>query len=270
MIDAGDGIMIKLVLCDIDGTLIDSSEILSNKALVLAQKLHKKGIYFSLATGRVESMAEPYVRQLGIEIPYIACNGVTIARGNEIIQRNQIPLSELKELVYEADRLGMSVIYSIEGKETVFRVTPWILSQRKKFDRYHKEHRFTEKEWNTLFVDKLSIMDDKLDGRISIIEDICRKLPPEYGFTRYVDRSVEVVNGKASKGNAVHILADYLGVDLKEILAIGDHQNDIEMLSEAGIGVAVANATHEVKQAADYVCKKSYIDGVIEAVEAFC
>ena len=53
-------------------------------------------------------------------------------------------------------------------------------------------------------------------------------------------------------------------------MAIGDHQNDIEMISEAGIGVAVANAIDPVKRVADYVCENRCIDGVIEAMEKYC
>ena len=66
------------------------------------------------------------------------------------------------------------------------------------------------------------------------------------------------------------LLAQHLEIDLKDIMAIGDHQNDIEMLTEAGIGVAVGNATDEAKNSADFVAEGRCIDGVAEAVEKYC
>lgn len=262
--------MIKLVVSDMDGTLIDDSEVLGSKALQVAQILKEKKILFSLATGRVESMTEAYAKQLNIQVPYIVCNGATIVHGRKIMQRYQVPLLGLKDVILTADQLGMSIIYSINGLERVFRFTPWVMEQQRMFDRYHQKHAFSEEEWNTLVVDKISIMDDENNSRIAMIEDMCIKLPAVYGFTRYVDRSVEVVHGEATKASGVRAVAKYLGIDLREIMVIGDHQNDIEMLREAGVGVAVANATPELRSVADYVCQHSHVDGVLEAIGIFC
>ena len=60
-----------------------------------------------------------------------------------------------------------------------------------------------------------------------------------YGFTRYTNKAVEIVNKNSTKASALQILSQHLDIDLEDILAIGDHQNDIEMLREAGVGVAV-------------------------------
>lgn len=252
-----------------DGTLIDKDEVLSDKAIALSHRLKDSGIMFSLATGRVEYLADDYVRQLGLTVPYIACNGATLVDGSRVIERKQIPVAPLACIIEEADLMGMSIIYSREGRESVWRETPWILDQRRRFDRYHEVHRFTPEEWDSLTVDKVSIMDDERDGRIACIESMCKHLPASYGFTRYVDRSVEIVDSSANKANGIAHLARYLGVDMDEVMAIGDHQNDIEMLTSVGIGAAVANATEEVKEIADYVCKNRCIDGVIEAVEHY-
>lgn len=260
---------IRLVVTDMDGTLIDSDEILSDKAVMLSRRLRDAGIMFSLATGRVEYLADDYVRRLELSIPYIACNGATLVDGRNVIARKQIPVLALSSIIEEADRMGMSIIYSREGLETVWRETRWILLQRERFNRYHDVHAFTFQEWQTVSVDKVMIMDDEREGGISRIEALCRDLPPIFGFTRYMDRSIEIVNGDANKANGISRLASYLGVKMDEVMAIGDHQNDIEMLMNAGIGVAVANATEEVKEIADYVCTNRCIDGVIEAVDHY-
>lgn len=262
--------MVKLVISDMDGTLIDKDEILSNKAIEIARALQERGILFTIATGRVECMADNYVNKLGIKIPYIACNGVTIVRGEEVLRRNKIPLKGLRPIMEKANAMGMSLVYSVDGKESIYKVTPWVERQRKEFGRYHEWHPPNEVEWSTLYIDKLMIMDDVRDGAIAILEDMCKELPEVYGFTRYTNKSVEIVNKDSTKASALRELVRMLGIDMRDVLAIGDHQNDIEMIQEAGIGAAVLNATDDLKAAADYIAKARCVDGVGEAVERFC
>ena len=109
--------MVKLVISDMDGTLIDRDEVLPKKAVEMAHALREKGILFTIATGRVECMAEKYVQELDIQIPYIACNGVTIVQGDTVLKRNKIPLKGLQGIIRKADEMGMSLVYSIDGKE---------------------------------------------------------------------------------------------------------------------------------------------------------
>lgn len=262
--------MVKLVISDMDGTLIDRDEVLPEKAVNIVHALKEKGIMFTIATGRVECMADAYIKKLGITIPYIACNGVTIVDKQKILKRNKIPLKGLRNIVEQADRMNMSLVYSIGGKETVYKVTPWIMAQRDTFNRYFDTHIFTEQEWESLYIDKLMIMDDVREGAIGILEELCKKLPDMYGFTRYTNKAVEIVNKNSTKASALQALSQYLDIKLENVLAIGDHQNDIEMLREAGVGVAVGNATEEAKKAADFVAQGRCIDGVEEAVKKYC
>lgn len=262
--------MIKLVISDVDGTLIDKDEVLSSRAVKMAKALHDKGTLFTIATGRVECLADKYVKELGIQIPYIACNGVTIVKGNEVIQRNKIPLLGLRSIIEKADSMGMTLVYSIDGEESVYKVTPWVESQRIKFDRYHKVHLLEEEDWKNLYIDKLMIMDDVREGAIQVLEDMCKELPEEYGFTRYTNKSVEVVNKASTKASALQELVKILGIEMQEVLALGDHQNDIEMIQKSGIGAAVSNATEDLKAAADYIASNRCVDGVLETVEKFC
>ena len=262
--------MVKLVVSDMDGTLIDRDEVLSEKAVKIVEELKKKGILFTVATGRAESMASEYVKVLGVEIPYIACNGVTIVNNDEILLRNKVPLKGLQSVVEQAERMNMSMVYSIDGIERVYKTTPWIENQRRSFDRYHEEHRFTRDDWETLYIDKLMIMDEERKGAIVILEDMCKQLSGEYGFTRYTNKSVEIVNKNSTKASALQVVTKHLGIEMKDVLAIGDHRNDLEMLLQAGIGAVVANGIDEVKEEADYVAGRACIDGVQEIVEKFC
>ena len=261
--------MIKLVISDIDGTLIDETEVLSQTALEVAEYLQQRGVMLTLATGRAEYIAEDYARRMGVTAPYITCNGATIVQGNEVLLRQQIPLAPMRAMLERADAQGLSLIYTIEGKETVYRTTPWVEEQRRLFDRYHQVHAFTEEEWNSWKVEKVTIMDNSLCGVIGQYDQLCAQLPPEFGYTRYLDRAVEVVSSQASKGAAARLLIQRLGLQPEEVLAAGDHQNDIDMIRMAGIGVAVGNATPQLKEQADYIAQGSCAQGLLEAVRHF-
>lgn len=77
--------MIKLVVTDVDGTIVAKDEILHPEVPALAKQLRRQGIIYTIATGRVESQVEEYVKQLELDdTPYIACNGGVIVRGGQV------------------------------------------------------------------------------------------------------------------------------------------------------------------------------------------
>jgi len=78
-----------------------------------------------------------------------------------------------------------------------------------------------------------------------------------------------IVDANVSKGKALRYIAEKIGLDVKDFLAIGDSENDIELLKTAGFGIAVANADTKLKDAADLVTSKNDGEGVIEALEFF-
>jgi Cof subfamily protein (haloacid dehalogenase superfamily) len=80
----------------------------------------------------------------------------------------------------------------------------------------------------------------------------------------------ETVSKKAGKEEGLKKVCELLGVNKSEVMAFGDNGNDMEMIREAGFGVAVANAREEVKAAADYVCESNDEDGVAKTIRKFC
>jgi Cof subfamily protein (haloacid dehalogenase superfamily) len=87
--------------------------------------------------------------------------------------------------------------------------------------------------------------------------------------TQAVPEYIEVLPPGASKGRGVRMLLDDLGIEPEEMLAIGDGENDLEMLQMAGVGVAMGNGKTAVKAIADYVTSDNNHSGVAEAIEKF-
>ena len=126
----------------------------------------------------------------------------------------------------------------------------------------------TDDVWDQM-VHKVYIVDDGRTGIIGEIADRLRAMNGEYSFFQYQQFSMEIVAPGCSKASGLRTLLDYLKVAPEEVMAIGDHTNDMEVISMVGMGVAVANAQEEVKAIADYVTEKERAEGVEEAIRRF-
>lgn len=262
---------IKLIVSDIDCTLIGRDEILPADASAIVPALRRKNVMFTLASGRVETNALQFVRKMGIEIPYVATNGAVIADPEgHVIVKKKIAAFPAKEIMDKAFENHLAVIYTVDGIEYVFDDdVPYIRKYPHRFKRDGICHRLTDDEYASLELDKVSIMSDVDDGAIEELEKMCIGHEADFIYTRYQDRSIELVNRTATKANAVIELSSMLGLSMDNVMFIGDHQNDIELIKSAGVGCAVGNATPDAKAAADYVCKNEMFEGVKEAVRKF-
>lgn len=261
--------MIKMVITDVDGTIVGKDEVLHPQMITFAKELKQRGIYYTIATGRVDGLVQKYIQDMEIEIPYSACNGGTIGRKDEILYRKTIPLKELEPIIDLADEMGMSLMYSIGGVESAYRFTEYVAAQQKDYNRYHNPVGFTRKQWNTLQIEKLIVMALHRDGSIGMIEELCKKLPAEIGYKRYKDKAIDILPGDAAKEAGVRELAGMMNVRMEEVLFAGDDLNDVEAIKEAGIGVAVGNAQECAKLAADYIALEHNYKGVMEAVRKY-
>jgi Cof subfamily protein (haloacid dehalogenase superfamily) len=101
-----------------------------------------------------------------------------------------------------------------------------------------------------------------------LIEELREKYPEIY-VVRSFKYFCEIANKEATKGNAIKFLANKYGIKIEEVMAIGDQNNDIEMVETAGVGVAMGNGTEEIKKAADYITTSVDEDGFVKAVNKF-
>lgn len=107
---AGESIMVKLVVSDLDGTLIDSSEQLTDTAREMARWLKDRNVLFTFATGRVQGMTERYAQDMQVSIPYVATNGAALIAPDGVLFRRKVPLKPLETMLRKADCMGMSII----------------------------------------------------------------------------------------------------------------------------------------------------------------
>lgn len=261
--------MIKLIVCDMDGTMVGSSESLPEGIAEWIRTIEGVGMMFTVATGRSDGYMCTRIKNMELKRPYIANNGATIMAGEKALMRKQFPISDIRHVVSVAEELGMSIIYTFEGEERVSTITPWILHEGEKHKKEFIASPFSEEEWSSLKADKILIYDPSRSGAISIIEKMCADLP-HASEVRYGDKAIELMEKTANKGTGLLELVKILGVEKEEVLAIGDDANDVLMFQTVCHSAAVANAKPDVLPLASYHCKAEEFEGVKEAIREIC
>jgi len=273
---------VKMVLMDIDGTLITGPDDTLENVMRQLRRLKAANIRFTLATGRTLFGAQRVVRQLlSVRMripPMIAYNGAVVAWPEEstLVSRFTIPKEIYRELITVSHE---------------YKLRPLIYACRRRLDLEPTETVFGESEgFPPMETDfngmPISRIDDllELDSEDVAAVLLCsfsqevdlataaNSLRGKFGLKLRITSSggnyIEVASYLATKRHAMEILANRWRISPHQIMAIGDSFNDLEMIEGAGVGVAVANAPAEVKAAADYVCKRDAAEGVVEALRA--
>lgn len=258
---------IKLLISDIDGTIIQNREIFPDKLANAVERLQKVGIKFTFASGRLPCDIDKYAKKMKLDMPIVSCNGALVYSGKNILKEKTFSVGILKNLIKLADKEKMTVLYAISGEEYCHKNTIDTIRKREQRGYYHPMRELTEADMETLQVNKLNVFAGSSGKDIEIFSDEIERLKDKLLFTRYGQEGLEIVSSGVNKATGVEMISEFLNIKPEEIAAIGDNENDAEMLSFVGLGAAVANATDEIKDIADYNCSEIGADGVTEFIE---
>lgn len=262
---------IRLVATDLDDTLLRDDWTVSERVIEAIRKSREQGVHFTFATGRMPASTRPYVEQMGIDVPIITYNGAMIqeAMSGEVIYRKVIPVKTSREIVTWL--LGLGVHIHIYRRDEVFvhKMNDWSAA-------YARATRVPVAE-----ADLINLLEQELEGIEKIVlfgeskdlevlrEEVLHHYQGKVHLTRSKPHFLELIHPQVNKGVALKALAERLGVESEQVMAIGDNLNDIEMIQYAGLGVAIGNARQEVKEAANIVTGSNQEDGVAQAIEKY-
>ncbi len=260
---------IRLIVSDLDGTLLDESHRLGEELTARIREYTESGGLFTIATGRNWYAAKDIVERLSIRLPVILCNGAMLAGRSGIYYKSEIDLGAMADFLIDAADEGAAVL--LFDHDMVFG-----FGNMQGIKRFcGKEKVFCEvvnADRNWLI--RRKVLKAVLVGPYEISASLWYKhnmdKDARYGFIRSEEDFFEIVKNGENKGKTMLGLAKRLGISKQEILAIGNHMNDRELLLEAGVGAAVSNCFPELKAYADYVCERPWDKGVIEAMDRFC
>ncbi len=268
---------IKLIAIDMDGTLLNKNNDLSDRNKDAIRRAKNKGIEIVIATGRVLKSAEYYAKELELSSYIAACNGAIVVDDNskKIIDK---PLS--LEKVNEVTNLGLKedLYFHFYNEDTFFTKT----YVKEVVDYYNSSTgKFRGQSVSINLYDDLSeVINNRqlnvykiifIDESTDKLTDFRNKLSDIKGLalSSSWDNNIEVMESGVSKGLAIKELSEKLGISRREIMAIGDNENDLSMIEFAGLGVAMGNASDLLKGKADFISDTNDNDGVAVAIERF-
>jgi Cof subfamily protein (haloacid dehalogenase superfamily) len=269
---------IRLIVCDLDGTLLNSRKLISPENLGAIREAQERGIFVTICSGRGHAMLEAYSRALNIRGPLIAVNGAVLfdTRTGEMPYRRCVdPERALSLLGYCKSRgldhliLTSGGCWYAEGSGRIRRFEEYnrIAAEDKlspiPLRRFGSDYREVVAE----DIYKILISGMKEEEQ-SLIEDHVQSLGNLYCTSS--DRDLLDVSAQGvNKGTGVRKLAEILGLDKGRICVFGDYRNDIPMLQEAGLPIAMGNAEDRVKKYALAVTASNDEDGVALGIKRY-
>jgi len=238
---------IKLIALDMDGTLLNSQDQVSDYTKNVIEKALDKDVHVVLSTGRWLKSCYPYAEELKLNSYLVTCNGGQIFNSSkELLEEHLLTPEKIEKMWYLAE------------KQNVFT---WLVSTE---DIYYdnRPDDFYAHEWLKFGCETKD--KNKLD---TIIEEVSYIGGIE--MTNSLPTNIEVNPEGVNKANALKTVCEKLGITMDNVLACGDSINDIKMIQEAGIGVAVGNAQQAIKNVADFVTETNNNDGVAKAIEKY-
>ncbi|PJG58744.1 Cof-type HAD-IIB family hydrolase [Aeromonas cavernicola] len=240
--------MFKVVVSDLDGTLLNKQHQISPRTRATLHRLAQQGIKFVVATGRHHVDVRSFRDALGMDIYLITSNGAVVHdKQDQLVFNQPLPAEIAAELIaLERDPAIHLNVY--QGDEwLVEEELPWLL-------QFHDESGFTYR-----LVDDLSKEPKEQINKVFYIGDhdklvqIERHLNQRYGdqinVTFSLPDCLEVMHAEVHKGHAVRAVLAQHGFEMSQAIAFGDGMNDLEMLSMVGLGVVMGNAHDRLKLA---------------------
>lgn len=259
--------MIKLIACDMDGTLLHDDKTFNPEIFELIFKLYEKGCYFAAASGRQLNSLKNVFSPVKDNMIYIAENGTFVYYKGEEIYSNFLNKDSVKRILDVVTRF--EIIPMLCGKYCSY-------TNNEKFVKILQSSKFF---YNTKFVDNLYDVNDdilkvSIDDRKGIEENTFNEIYPQLsnmfeatvsGFT-----CMDFVNKGVSKGTAIELIQQKFNIKPEETLVFGDNYNDTEMFKFAKYSYAMENASDGVKAQANFIAKNNNNDGVIEEIKKLC
>ena len=265
----------KLLIVDIDGTLVDRSHAISVENREALAKTVNSGIQVSLCTGRAVQACTDILNQLSLDGYHIFFDGALIANPKTTNEIYAQPLSQtvVKQMVEFANLNKLDIDLYSTTQYFVERETWSAIAHRQFFNMEPLIVNFNQL-WNQERIIKIGLVatsaeeGERVRNFCSHFDGVCYlswARTPAYPNSAFIN----VVAPRVSKSKAMEVLAAHLGISASEVAAIGDGFNDIPMLNSAGLAIAMGNAPDEVKKIADFVTLDVSHNGLAAAIERF-
>ena len=283
--------MVQMIATDMDGTLLNDEGKISpenQKALRLARE---KGILVVIATGRSYKGAKEALEEADLKLPLIHLNGACIrSEKGEILREISLDLDKVKKLHDAFQEVG--IYHELFTSDGIHCNRDGYLHIKGEVDRIRSGnpnmqpgwvHALAEKQFRTTEICEKYFEDILEEAKspvykvlaFSMVEEKLSKarqkaeaLDGVY-VTSSTGHNIEINHPEAQKGAAVEYFARQHGIPMDQVMVLGDHLNDLSMMQQAGVSVAMGNADEEVKKVCRYVTRTNNEHGVAYAIQTW-
>jgi Cof subfamily protein (haloacid dehalogenase superfamily) len=253
---------IKLVVSDLDGTLLNDEGNLDKYTIELIHEINKYNVHFALATGRLFNAIKDYIEILNLKIPQITLDGTYIVNpfSNEVLFEEYLPHKYVKRALNLSDKYllkvalchGSAILYTKENS-TILEMLEKYNATYTLVDSYED---YIDQTLEILITSEYSEQLRYVSKKMSF--------PYVYGIRNSFYKSqthggiyyLEIRKIGSSKGEGLKKLCEHLNIKVKEAAVIGDWYNDKTLFETDALKVAMANAVPEIKRLSDIVTRK--------------
>ena len=268
-VGAAPSVPVKMMVADVDGTLVTPDKELTDAAIGAVAKLHDAGIVFAVTSGRPPRGMSMLIEPLHLTTPIAAFNGGLFAKPDmSVIEQRLVP-----------DRVTTQIVkmFRAEGLDVwIYRGAEWFVTDR---DAPHVAREAWTVRFEPTVVDDVATVAHDVAKVVGVSDDhelvstVAERVRERFGDHVSAAPSqpyyLDVTHPEANKGSVVRYLSETFGIPLGQIATIGDMPNDVLMFAHVGLSIAMGNASGEVQRAARRVTATNQEEGFAKAVERF-
>ena len=238
----------RLLALDLDDTVLTKSKEISDENKKWIAKAEEAGVVVIFATGRGKERVEHIRQELDLETPMVLANGAEVWKGPDVLlERHTIEREDIRYL------------YDIAKKHGA------------RFWGYHNEKLIRGRDWTEDTFDLDFVKFGMKHQDKEVLEQIRKKLHAHQSVkvTQSAETNIEISQQGVSKESGVRKVCEHLGLEMKDVMAVGDNLNDMELIQKAGLGVAMGNGEDSLKKVADEVTTTNEKSGVAQAIKKY-
>jgi len=260
---------VRLLLADVDGTLVTNDKALTERSIQAVQQLHDAGVLFALTSGRPPRGMQMLIEPLSISTPISAFNGGLVTEPDmSVLEQKVLPEDLVPAIIAMLEAAGLDV--------WIYRGAEWLVRDAK---APHIARESFTVQFDPTVVKSLAGITEGIAKLVGVSDDYelvastASAAHDEFGdhvsATRSQPYYLDVTHPDANKGEVVKFLSARYGIPEEEIATIGDMPNDVLMFARSGLSIAMGQSGREVQRAGRRVTSSNDEDGFANAVERF-
>lgn len=261
----------KMLVLDIDGTLLTSEHTISEKTKIELRKLSQQGIYVVLASGRPTAGMTSLIQELELNQQpnyFISYNGAHLnhTQHSNLLFADQLEFQTVETFKALADQFGAALITYTPNMLKVSSMNKWVELEA------HLNNIQIEVATSTGALayptPKMIIANDEAPTRDALAHAQLH-YAEQFQLSISMPYFLEITSKTVDKALTLKRLCSHLNIDIEDVVTCGDGGNDVTMIQAAGTGVAMGNANDFVKSHADYITASNDDDGIVEVISKF-